>query len=98
MTIDTNTGIRERILGLTRILSGREINQRYQIYREQFRPSQVLWKPHLIVAVQVIAAETDVAARWLFTIGEACLFREVFAAMAEQGFELPTAYSLFRVN
>jgi hypothetical protein len=81
MTIDTNTGIRERILGLTRILSGREINQRYQIYREQFRPSEVLWKPYLIMAVQVIAAETDVAARWLFTIGEACLFREVLAAI-----------------
>ena len=38
-----------------------------QLYREQFRPSTVLPKPHLMVAVQVIAAETDAAARRLFT-------------------------------
>jgi len=38
-----------------------------QLYREQFRPSEVLRKPYLIVAVQVIAAETDEAARRLFT-------------------------------
>ena len=38
-----------------------------QLYREQFRPSEVLAKPYLIVAVQVIAAETDAAARRLFT-------------------------------
>ena len=38
-----------------------------QLYREQFRPSEVLEKPYLIVAVQVIAAETDAAARRLFT-------------------------------
>jgi len=37
------------------------------LYRERFRPSQVLQKPHLLVAVQVIAAETDAAARRLFT-------------------------------
>src|ERR1700716_151562 len=38
-----------------------------QLYREQFRPSEVLRKPYMIVAVQVIAAETDAAARRLLT-------------------------------
>src|SRR5882762_2845622 len=38
-----------------------------RLYRERFRPSEVLAKPHIMVAVQVIAAETDAAARRLFT-------------------------------
>jgi luciferase family oxidoreductase group 1 len=38
-----------------------------RLYRERFRPSDILRKPYLIVAVQVIAAETDAAARRLFT-------------------------------
>jgi len=38
-----------------------------QLYRAHFRPSEVLAKPYLMVAVQVIAAETDAAARRLFT-------------------------------
>jgi len=38
-----------------------------QLYREQFQPSEVLGKPYLMVAVQVIAAATDAAARRLFT-------------------------------
>src|SRR5277367_5969912 len=38
-----------------------------QLYREHFRPSEVLQEPYLMVAVQVIAAETDAAARRLFT-------------------------------
>jgi luciferase family oxidoreductase group 1 len=38
-----------------------------QLYREHFRSSELLQKPYLIVAVQVIAAETDAAARRLFT-------------------------------
>jgi luciferase family oxidoreductase group 1 len=38
-----------------------------ELYRDRFRPSEVLRKPYLIVAVQVIAAETDAAARRLFT-------------------------------
>ncbi len=38
-----------------------------QLYRDQFRPSEVLRRPYLMVAVQVIAAETDAAARRLFT-------------------------------
>jgi len=37
------------------------------LYREHFRPSEVLQNPYLMVAVQVIAAETDAAARRLFT-------------------------------
>jgi len=38
-----------------------------ELYRERFRPTEVLRKPHFMVAVQVIAAETDDAARRLFT-------------------------------
>jgi luciferase family oxidoreductase group 1 len=38
-----------------------------RLYREQFQPSDVARKPYLLVAVQVIAAETDAAARRLFT-------------------------------
>jgi luciferase family oxidoreductase group 1 len=38
-----------------------------ELYREKFRPSEVLRKPYFMVAVQVIAAETDAAARRLFT-------------------------------
>ena len=38
-----------------------------RLYREQFRPSETLKNPYLMVAVQVIAAETDAAARRLFT-------------------------------
>jgi luciferase family oxidoreductase group 1 len=38
-----------------------------QMYRDGFRPSAVLSRPHLMIGVQVIAAETDAAARRLFT-------------------------------
>src|SRR6266850_6677212 len=38
-----------------------------RLYRECFRPSNVLRKPYMMVAVQVIAAESDAAARRLFT-------------------------------
>jgi luciferase family oxidoreductase group 1 len=38
-----------------------------QMYRQIFRPSEVLRKPYLMIAVQVIAAETDAQARRLFT-------------------------------
>src|SRR6202161_224996 len=38
-----------------------------QLYRKRFQPSAVLRQPHLMVGVQVIAAETDAAARRLFT-------------------------------
>ena len=37
------------------------------IYRERFQPSEVLREPYLLVAAPVIAADTDVAARRLFT-------------------------------
>src|SRR5580692_8006592 len=40
------------------------------LYREQFRPSNILRKPHLMVAVPVIAAETDADARRLFTTAQ----------------------------
>jgi luciferase family oxidoreductase group 1 len=38
-----------------------------QLYRDRFNPSEALQKPYLMVAVQVIAAETDAAAQRLFT-------------------------------
>ena len=38
-----------------------------ELYHEQFRPSEVLDKPYMMVGVQVIAADTDAAARRLFT-------------------------------
>jgi luciferase family oxidoreductase group 1 len=38
-----------------------------EMYREQFQPSDVLRKPYFMVAVQVIAAETDAATKRLFT-------------------------------
>ncbi len=38
-----------------------------ELYHQQFRPSEVLDKPYMMVGVQVIAAETDAAARRLFT-------------------------------
>ncbi|MGB8580508.1 MAG: LLM class flavin-dependent oxidoreductase [Candidatus Sulfotelmatobacter sp.] len=38
-----------------------------QLYRERFQPSDALSKPYLMVAVQIIAAETDAAAQRLFT-------------------------------
>ena len=37
------------------------------LYHEQFRPGEVLDKPYMMVGVQVIAAESDAAARRLFT-------------------------------
>ncbi len=41
-----------------------------RLYREQFQPSEALPEPHLMVAVQVVAAETDAAARRLFTTSQ----------------------------
>lgn len=38
-----------------------------ELYREQFLPSDTLREPYLMVAVQVIAADTDAAAQRLFT-------------------------------
>ena len=39
-----------------------------KVYREHFQPSEVLQNPYLLVAVPVIAADTDAAARRLFTV------------------------------
>ena len=41
-----------------------------QLYHEQFRPSKTQPKPYLMVAVAIIAAETDAAARRLFTTAQ----------------------------
>jgi luciferase family oxidoreductase group 1 len=41
-----------------------------RLYRQNFRPSKVLEQPWLIVGVQVIATETDAAARRLFTTSQ----------------------------
>jgi luciferase family oxidoreductase group 1 len=38
-----------------------------RLYRDNFRPSAELRQPHLMIGVQIIAAETDAAARKLFT-------------------------------
>jgi luciferase family oxidoreductase group 1 len=38
-----------------------------RLYRERFEPSELLQKPHFMVAVQVIAAKTDASAQRLFT-------------------------------
>ncbi|HZE28105.1 MAG TPA: LLM class flavin-dependent oxidoreductase [Terriglobales bacterium] len=38
-----------------------------RLYRQRFRPSDVLPRPYMMVAVPVMAAETDAAARRLFT-------------------------------
>jgi luciferase family oxidoreductase group 1 len=38
-----------------------------QLYRQRFSPSEVLSKPYLMVGVAIIVAETDAAARRLFT-------------------------------
>jgi luciferase family oxidoreductase group 1 len=41
-----------------------------ELYFEQFRPSKVLARLYFIVAVQVVAAETDAAAQRLFTTAQ----------------------------
>jgi luciferase family oxidoreductase group 1 len=38
-----------------------------RLYRDNFQPSAGLREPHLMIGVQIIAAETDAAARRLFT-------------------------------
>jgi luciferase family oxidoreductase group 1 len=47
-----------------------QLNVAAQLYREQFRPSKTQPKPYFMVAVAVIAAETDAAARRLFTTAQ----------------------------
>ena len=41
--------------------------QALQVYRERFQPSAQLERPHAMVGVNVIAADTDEEARHLFT-------------------------------
>jgi luciferase family oxidoreductase group 1 len=41
-----------------------------RLYRDEFVPSKTLRKPHLMVAVAIVAAETDAAARRLFTTAQ----------------------------
>jgi luciferase family oxidoreductase group 1 len=41
--------------------------QALQVYRTRFQPSQQLERPHVMVGVNVVAAETDAEARHLFT-------------------------------
>jgi len=62
-----------------------------QLYRERFRPSHALRKPYLFVAVQVIAAETDAAARRLFTTPQQRFLR---AIRGETGELLPPVDSM----
>jgi luciferase family oxidoreductase group 1 len=38
-----------------------------EVYRERFQPSEQLQQPHAMVAANVIAADDDAEARWLFT-------------------------------
>jgi luciferase family oxidoreductase group 1 len=54
-----------------------------QLYRELFRPSHALRKPYLFVAVQVIAAETDAAARRLFSTPQQRFLRAIRGEPAE---------------
>jgi luciferase family oxidoreductase group 1 len=37
------------------------------LYRERFRPSPYLGKPYVMLGLNVVAAETDAEAQWLFT-------------------------------
>jgi luciferase family oxidoreductase group 1 len=46
------------------------------IYRERFKPSEQLQRPHLMLGVNVVAADTDAEARFLASSG-----RQSFAAL-----------------
>jgi len=43
------------------------LSQAIEIYRTRFQPSEHLEKPHVMLGVTVVAAESDDEARWLFT-------------------------------
>ena len=45
------------------------------LYREHFRPSEMLERPHAMVAAAVICAETDERARWLAGSGALSFLR-----------------------
>jgi luciferase family oxidoreductase group 1 len=44
-----------------------DLRPAFEVYRERFRPSKQLSKPHAMVAVNVLTADTDAEARRLFT-------------------------------
>jgi luciferase family oxidoreductase group 1 len=48
-----------------------------RFYREHFQPSEVLRTPYLLIAAQVIVAETDAAARRLFTTPQQRFLRHI---------------------
>ena len=64
-------------------LAPENLHSAAQVYREGFRPSHELRKPYLFVAVQVIAAETDAAARRLFTTPQQRFLRAIRGEPAE---------------
>ena len=41
--------------------------QAFELYRREFKPSAQLASPYAMIAVSVVAADTDAEARWLFT-------------------------------
>jgi len=43
------------------------LDQAAQIYRSQFKPSQFRARPHLMLGLNLVAADTDAEARFLFT-------------------------------
>jgi len=43
------------------------MDQAAQIYRQQFKPSRYRERPHLMLGLNLVAAETDAEARFLFT-------------------------------
>jgi len=47
-----------------------QLRESARLYRANFRPSEALQQPWLIIAAQVIAAESDTAARRLFTTSQ----------------------------
>jgi luciferase family oxidoreductase group 1 len=61
------------------------------LYRVRFQPSETLMKPYLMVAVQVIAAETDADARRLFTTPQQRFLRLIRNEPVEL---LPPLYSM----
>jgi luciferase family oxidoreductase group 1 len=44
-----------------------QMKEAITIYRERFKPSERLAKPHVMLGVNIFAADTDQEARWLFT-------------------------------
>ena len=44
-----------------------QLTQALELYRAQFRPSQFLDKPYVMLGVNVVAADSDAEARFLFT-------------------------------